>query len=177
MLAVGTDPGVFVDWRYRARENRFGRYAHQVRRAGGSSYPPIRTPPASAATGALRSPSADAVEVWNGPWTPDDEIALAEWDNALVTAARNPGDGGDGPGALAPRDGQQRRPPRTGPRATRRPSSWPSRCHGGRSSRGIRAGRSYLAESAALTLSFGATDGRAGTRASGNGCGRRRTLP
>jgi hypothetical protein len=27
----------------------------------------------------------DAVEVWNGPWTPDDEAALAHWDRLLAT--------------------------------------------------------------------------------------------
>lgn len=62
VVALGTDPGTFVDWRYRARDNRFGTYAREVRRAGwpgGAGC--IRTPPASAATGssasARRTPS------------------------------------------------------------------------------------------------------------------------
>jgi len=31
---------------------------------------------------------ADAVEVWNGPWTIDDEISVENWDNLLVEAGR-----------------------------------------------------------------------------------------
>lgn len=55
VVALGTDPGTFVDWRYRARDNRFGRFARRIRKAGGWSSPPIRTPPASAATGSSAS--------------------------------------------------------------------------------------------------------------------------
>jgi hypothetical protein len=32
-------------------------------------------------------PGLDAVEVWNGPWTPDDEAALAAWDEQLAAPA------------------------------------------------------------------------------------------
>ncbi|OSC56088.1 phosphoesterase, partial [Streptomyces sp. BF-3] len=100
---------------------------------------------------------ADAVEVWNGPWTPDDEIALAEWDNALVTAVqntdvRNPD---DGPGRWLPATGNSdahREPDRVGhPQTVVLAESLSRRAI----LAGIRAGRSYLAESAALTLSFG----------------------
>ncbi|MBB1254191.1 PHP domain-containing protein, partial [Streptomyces sp. OF3] len=38
-LALGTDPGTFVDWRYRARDEAFHRHAARVRRAGGLVVP------------------------------------------------------------------------------------------------------------------------------------------
>ncbi len=162
VLAVGTDPGVFVDWRYRARENRFGRYAHQVRRAGGLVVPAHPHATCIGCNWKFGLADADAVEVWNGPWTPDDEIALAEWDNALVAAVRNPGDGGDGPGRWLPAMGNSdahREPDRLGhPQTVVLAESLSRRAI----LAGIRAGRSYLAESAALTLAFGATDGRGG---------------
>ncbi|WP_069742171.1 CehA/McbA family metallohydrolase [Streptomyces sp. EN23] len=97
-----------------------------------------------------------------GPWTPDDEVALAEWDNALVAAVRNPGDGGDGPTRWLPAMGNSdahREPDRVGhPQTVVLAESLSRRAV----LAGIRAGRSYLAESAALTLSFAATDGRGG---------------
>ncbi|WP_128819484.1 CehA/McbA family metallohydrolase [Streptomyces sp. S063] len=162
VLAVGTDPGVFVDWRYRARDHRFGRYAHQVRRAGGLVVPAHPHATCIGCTWKFGFADADAVEVWNGPWTPDDEVALAEWDNALVAAVRNPGDGGDGPTRWLPAMGNSdahREPDRVGhPQTVVLAESLSRRAV----LAGIRAGRSYLAESAALTLSFAATDGRGG---------------
>ncbi|CAM5285599.1 CehA/McbA family metallohydrolase OS=Streptomyces tendae OX=1932 GN=GUR47_27080 PE=4 SV=1 [Streptomyces tendae] len=38
-VAVGADTGAFADWRYRARDTRSGRYARQIRRAGGPVVP------------------------------------------------------------------------------------------------------------------------------------------
>ncbi|MFI6555186.1 CehA/McbA family metallohydrolase [Streptomyces griseus] len=158
VLAVGTDPGVFVDWRYRARDHRFGRYARQVRRAGGLVVPAHPHATCIGCNWKFGLADADAVEVWNGPWTPDDEIALAEWDNALVAAVRNPG--GGGPGRWLPAVGNSdahREPDRVGHPQTVVLADALSRQD---VLAGIRAGRSYLAESAALSLSFGATDGR-----------------
>ncbi len=157
VLAVGTDPGVFVDWRYRARDHRFGRYARQVRRAGGLVVPAHPHATCIGCNWKFGLAEADAVEVWNGPWTPDDEVALAEWDNALVAAVRK---GDDGPGRWLPAMGSSdahREPDRVGHPQTVVLAEELSRQA---VLAGIRAGRSYLAESAALTLSLGATDGR-----------------
>ncbi|MFJ6361348.1 CehA/McbA family metallohydrolase [Streptomyces globisporus] len=169
VLAVGTDPGVFVDWRYRARDNRFGRYAHQIRRAGGLVVPAHPHATCIGCNWKFGLAEADAVEVWNGPWTPDDEVALAEWDNALVasiqkTDVRNTDvrNADDGPGRWLPAMGNSdahREPDRLGhPQTVVLAESLSRRAI----LAGIRAGRSYLAESAALTLSFAATDGRGG---------------
>ncbi|MGW6718661.1 CehA/McbA family metallohydrolase [Streptomyces sp. NPDC054995] len=167
VLAVGIGPGVFVDWRYRARENRFGRYARQIRRAGGLVVPAHPHATCIGCNWKFGLAEADAVEVWNGPWTPDDEVALAEWDNALVASVRNTGvrntdvrNTDDGPGRWLPAMGNSdahREPDRVGhPQTVVLAESLSRRAI----LAGIRAGRSYLAESAALTLSFGATDGR-----------------
>ncbi|CAM5302085.1 hypothetical protein SALBM217S_03829 [Streptomyces griseoloalbus] len=106
-VALGTDPGTFVDWRYRARDNRFGRFARQIRRAGGLVVPAHPHATCIGCNWKFGFGEADAVEVWNGPWTPDDEVALADWDDMLVASVRA------GP-RLDPGHGQQRRPPRPG---------------------------------------------------------------
>ncbi|MFC8512811.1 CehA/McbA family metallohydrolase [Streptomyces sp. NPDC057257] len=150
VVALGTDPGTFVDWRYRARDNRFGHYARQIRQAGGLVVP---AHPHAACVGCgwkFGFGDADAVEVWNGPWTPDDEVTLAEWDNTLVTAV------GDSRGWLpamgnsdAHRDPDVVGLPQTVVLAddlTREAIQ-----------EGIRAGRSYVAESQNVSLSFTAT--------------------
>ncbi|MFJ6610276.1 CehA/McbA family metallohydrolase [Streptomyces sp. NPDC091289] len=171
VLAIGTDPGVFVDWRYRARDDRFGRYARQVRRAGGLVVPAHPHATCIGCNWKFGLADADAVEVWNGPWTPDDEIALAEWDNTLVASVRDrgpdPGSGqgsGSGQGARSRRwlpamgnSDAHREPDRVGHPQTVVLADALSRQA---VLAGIRAGRSYLAESADLSLSFGATDGR-----------------
>lgn len=91
VVAMGTDPGVFVDWRYRARDNAFGRFARAVRRAGGLVIPAHPHATCIGCSWKFGLNDADAVEVWNGPWTADDEITLAEWDNTLVAHARGRG--------------------------------------------------------------------------------------
>lgn len=88
VLALGTEPGTFVDWRYRARDHRFGRYARRIRGAGGLVVPAHPHATCIGCGWKFGFAEADAVEVWNGPWTPDDEVTLAEWDNLLVAALR-----------------------------------------------------------------------------------------
>ncbi|MEV7546950.1 CehA/McbA family metallohydrolase, partial [Streptomyces sp. NPDC089915] len=86
VLAVGTDPGTFIDWRYRARDDRFGRFARAVRRAGGLVVPAHPHATCIGCAWKFGFGEADAVEVWNGPWTADDEVALASWDATLSGA-------------------------------------------------------------------------------------------
>ena len=109
VVALGIDPGTFVDWRYRARDNRFGKYARQIRRAGGLVVPAHPHATCIGCNWKFGFGEADAVEVWNGAYTPEDEVALADWDGMLVASVTR------GP-RLDPGDGQQRRPPRPRPR-------------------------------------------------------------
>lgn len=96
---------------------------------------------------------ADAVEVWNGPYTADDEISLADWDNTLVAAAR----------------GSRRWIPAMGNSDAHRD---PDRIGGPQTvvladdltreaiQAGIKAGRSYVAESKSVELTFTASGSR-----------------
>lgn len=161
VLALGTDPGTFVDWRYRARDNRFGRFAREIRRAGGLVVPAHPHATCIGCAWQYGFGDADAVEVWNGPYTPDDEVSLAGWDGALAAGRWTPAMGNSD----AHRDPDLVGTPQTVVLAEEL-------------SReaildGLRAGRSYVAESAAVSLDFTLTDGRGRSA----GIGERLTVP
>lgn len=151
VLAVGTDPGTFVDWRYRARENRFGRFAREIRRAGGLVVPAHPHATCIGCNWKFGFGDADAVEVWNGPYTPDDEVSLAGWDAALAKGRWTPAMGNSD----AHRD-----PDRVGTPQTVVLADELSR---EAILEGLRAGRSYVAESSSVSLDFSVTDGRGRT--------------
>ncbi|MEU8761184.1 CehA/McbA family metallohydrolase [Streptomyces sp. NPDC048659] len=151
VLALGTDPGTFVDWRYRARENRFGHFAREIRRSGGLVVPAHPQATCVGCAWKFGFADADAVEVWNGPYTPDDEVALAGWDAALARGRWTPAMGNSD----AHRD-----PDRVGTPQTVVLAEELSRAA---VLAGPRAGRSYVAESSAVSLDFRVTDGRGRT--------------
>ncbi|GAA2547467.1 MULTISPECIES: CehA/McbA family metallohydrolase [Streptomyces] len=167
VVAIGTDPGTFVDWRYRARDHRFGRFARQIHRAGGLVVPAHPHATCIGCSWKFGFGEADAVEVWNGPWTPDDEVALADWDGMLVASVR---DGRDGPDGRGGRGGRGWIPAMGSSDAHRdpdvvgRPQTVVLADDLTREAiqEGIRAGRSYVAESRHVSLSFTASGGRGG---------------
>ncbi|WP_372350367.1 CehA/McbA family metallohydrolase [Streptomyces sp. KL116D] len=157
VVALGTDPGTFIDWRYRARDNRWAAYAREIRRAGGLVVPAHPHATCIGCGWKFGFGEADAVEVWNGPYTPDDEISLADWDNTLVAYARSRG---TGKGSWIPAMGNSdahRDPDRIGGPQTVVLADDLTR---DAIQAGIRAGRSYVAESAAVEVSFSATGGK-----------------
>ncbi|MGX4691492.1 CehA/McbA family metallohydrolase [Streptomyces sp. JNUCC 63] len=158
VLALGTEPGTFVDWRYRARDDRWAGFARDIRRAGGLVVPAHPHATCVGCGWKFGFGEADAVEVWNGPFTPDDEVALAEWDNTLVTSVR------EGHGRWLPAMGNSdaHRPPD----AVGTPQTVVLADDLTREAvlAGIRAGRSYVAEAGHVSLTFTATGGR-GVRA------------
>jgi hypothetical protein len=156
VVALGTDPGTFVDWRYRARDNRFGRFARQIRRAGGLVVPAHPHATCVGCNWKFGFAEADAVEVWNGPWTPDDEVALADWDGRLVASVR---DGGRGWLPAMGNSDAHRAPDVIGSPQTVVLADDLTR---EAVQEGIRAGRSYVAESKNVSLAFTASDGRGG---------------
>lgn len=89
-LALGIRPGEVVDWRYGVRDEVIGSYLDQVHRAGGLCV--AAHPHAPYASGDFMYPydGFDVVEVWNGlwtsdrPWNADNEAALAEWGRGLA---------------------------------------------------------------------------------------------
>lgn len=149
VVALGTDPGTFVDWRYRARENRFGRFAREIRRAGGLVVPAHPHATCVGCNWKFGLADADVLEVWNGPYTPDDEVTLADWDGRLVTRGRwIP--------AMGSSDAH-REPQKVGEPQTVVLADDLTR---GAILAGLRAGRSYVAESAAVSLAFSVAGGR-----------------
>ncbi|MCT9139238.1 CehA/McbA family metallohydrolase [Streptomyces violarus] len=153
VVALGTDPGTFVDWRYRARDNRFGRFARQIRRAGGLVVPAHPHATCVGCNWKFGFGEADAVEVWNGPYTPDDEVTLADWDSMLVASVR--GERGWIP-AMGSSDAHRDPDPVGSPQTVVLADDLTRQAI----QEGIRAGRSYVAESARVELSFRASGGR-----------------
>ncbi|MFJ8199969.1 CehA/McbA family metallohydrolase [Streptomyces sp. NPDC096152] len=153
VVALGTDPGTFVDWRYRARDNRFGRFARRIRAAGGLVVPAHPHATCVGCGWRFGFGEADAVEVWNGPFTPDDEVALADWDSALVVSVR---EGRGWTPAMGNSDAHR------DPDAVGLPQTVVLADDLTREAiqEGIRAGRSYVAESKSASLAFTASGGR-----------------
>ncbi|CAM5592924.1 phosphoesterase [Streptomyces spiroverticillatus] len=150
VLALGTDPGTHTDWRYRARDNRFGRFAREIRRAGGLVVPAHPHATCLGCGWQFGFAEADAVEVWNGPYTPDDEVSLQAWDKTLAAGA----------GRWTPAMGNSdahRDPDRVGLPQTVVLADSLSRAA---ILEGIRAGRSYVAESSGVEVGLTATDAR-----------------
>ena len=150
-LALGTEPGTFIDWRYRARDDAYQQYVRAAHRAGGLVVPAHPNCPFVGCQWKFGYREADAVEVWNGPWTPDDELAVAAWDNTLLT---------NGPKSWLPAMGNSdahKEPQKVGLPQTAvlaedltRPAVLDA----------IRAGRSYLAESSHIELALTASGPR-----------------
>ncbi|UYQ62737.1 CehA/McbA family metallohydrolase [Streptomyces peucetius] len=153
VVALGTDPGTFVDWRYRARDNRFGHYARVIRRAGGLVVPAHPHATCIGCNWKFGFGEADAVEVWNGPYTPDDEVSLADWDSALALAVRT---GRRWVPAMGSSDAHRDPDPIGTPQTVVLADDLTREAV----LDGIRAGRSYVAESKDVSLVFSATGGR-----------------
>ncbi|MFI9247114.1 CehA/McbA family metallohydrolase [Streptomyces sp. NPDC053086] len=153
VVALGTDPGTFVDWRYRARDNRFGRFARRIRRSGGLVVPAHPHATCVGCGWKFGFGEADAIEVWNGPYTPDDEVALADWDNMLVASVR---DGRAWIPAMGNSDAHRDPDPVGSPQTVVLADDLTREAI----QEGIRAGRSYVAESKNVSLAFTASGGR-----------------
>ncbi|MEV1022158.1 CehA/McbA family metallohydrolase [Streptomyces sp. NPDC050264] len=155
VLALGTEPETFIDWRYRARDNRWATYAREIRRAGGLVVPAHPHATCIGCGWKFGFGEADAVEVWNGPYTPDDEISLGDWDNTLVAYARSGRRSGWIP-AMGNSDAH-RDPDRIGGPQTVVLADDLTR---DAIQAGIKAGRSYVAESRDVEVSFTAAGGK-----------------
>ncbi|MFF4378022.1 CehA/McbA family metallohydrolase [Kitasatospora sp. NPDC001547] len=149
-LALGLEPGQFVDWRYRSRDEEYPRFVRQVHRAGGLAVPAHPYCPYVACQWKFGYEGADAVEVWNGPWTYDDESAVDTWDGRLAVALR---EGRSWLPALGNSDAHSE------PQAIGSPHTVVLAEDLTRDAilDGLRAGRSWLAESSAVRLDFTVT--------------------
>ncbi|WP_392667316.1 CehA/McbA family metallohydrolase [Streptomyces sp. LN785] len=87
-LALGLPAGEWIDWRYRSRDDAFERFSRQVHRGGGLVVPAHMYCAYVASQWKFGFDDADATEVWTGPWTYDDEHAISTWDQKLGEAVR-----------------------------------------------------------------------------------------
>lgn len=158
LLALGLPAGAWIDWRYRAADGVFDRFLRQVHALGALAVAAHPYCPFIGCAWKFGYAGLDAVEVWNGPWTLDDEAALATWDGLLVAV---PG-GGEWPVAVGGSDAH-REPDTVGlPHNVVLAGDLERKAI----LDGMRAGRVWIAESAAVDLSFGAS---AGGRSAGIG--------
>jgi len=87
-LALGLPPGAVVDWRYRAADGVLDGVLAALHGQDGLAVAAHPFDPCLGCAWRFGWCGLDAVEVWNGPWTPDDEAALARWDQMLAAQAR-----------------------------------------------------------------------------------------
>lgn len=146
--ALHLPPGHWIDWRYRSDQpERFAAGAAEVRRLGGlvtAAHPFDECPGCAWQFG---YDHVDLIEVWNGPWRPANEAALTCWDGLLREGRRIPAVGGS----------DAHRP--------EQPVGLPQNVVFAADLRadallaGLRAGRSWIAESAVVRLALTAGDG------------------
>jgi hypothetical protein len=86
-LAIGTRPGEFVDWRYRSRDGVFDQYQRQVHADHGLVVSAHLYCPWIGCEWKFGFDGLDATEVWTGPWGWDDDAAVSTWANLLTEAA------------------------------------------------------------------------------------------
>lgn len=150
-LALGLSPGQVIEWQYGARHDVIGQHVGQVQEAGGLCV--AAHPHAPYPGGVFMYPLAgfDAVEVWNGlwssdlPWNADNGAATAEWGRALASGAH----GGKWLPAVGSSDTHL-----AGQIAIPHTVVLADRLTAGAVLAGLRAGRSWIAESAAVSLSL-----------------------
>jgi hypothetical protein len=75
-----------VDWRYRAADGVLGGVLARLHNRGGLAVAAHPFAPCAGCGWRFGWEGMDAVEVWNGPWTADDEAALAAWERLLAAS-------------------------------------------------------------------------------------------
>lgn len=149
-VAAGLGAGTWIDWRYRAKDGAIGRFVREIHRDGGIAIAAHPYCPFVGCRWKFGYDEFDAVEVWNGPWTADDEVSLQHWDAMLVEHATR-----DGAWLPAVGDSDSHREdqviglPQTAVRATDLTRDAVLA--------GVRAGHAYIAESAAVSLELTAS--------------------
>lgn len=146
--AIGLPAGTWIDWRYRANDaNDFQRFVTEVHNNGGLVTAAHPFANCFGCTYEFGYEIADLVEVWNGPWTADDQQTVDHWDGLLRSGtflpaigdsdAHNPDQIVALPHTVVLADSLQRNDLLAG----------------------LKAGRSWLAESSAVQLTFTAGAG------------------
>ena len=153
-LALGLTPGEWIDWRYRARDRQgFENAADRIHADGGIVVPAHPYCPYVACRWKFGYDQADAIEVWTGPWTVDDESSVNTWDSMLVESAHR----GDGRWVPAMGDSDAH----SVPQVIGLPHNVVKADALSRDAllAGIKRGTSWIAESANVKVAFTATSG------------------
>jgi hypothetical protein len=144
--AMGLPAGAWVDWRYRTQD-QMKQYADLVRSLGGlviANHPWAPTPGSMWGFG-YGFPQVDAIEIWNGPWTLDDQVGVVAWHTMLTTGKFRPVVG----------TSDTHRPTQTVGKA--QTVVYAETLSTTAIMDGVRRGRSWLAESSAVDLTFEAS--------------------
>jgi predicted metal-dependent phosphoesterase TrpH len=82
--ALGLPAGTWIDWRYRAADGALARFVQEIHKKGGLAVAAHPLATCVACGWRFAYAGMDAIEVWNGPWTADDEAVIANWDSQIV---------------------------------------------------------------------------------------------
>jgi hypothetical protein len=88
LVAAGLTGGSWIDWRFRAADGLLSATVGEIHRLGGVAIAAHPFAPCLGCGWKYGFDDVDAIEVWNGAWTPDDEVSLRSWDAGLVAAGR-----------------------------------------------------------------------------------------
>ncbi|WP_300640786.1 CehA/McbA family metallohydrolase [Nocardioides sp.] len=148
-LALGLPAGTWIDWRYRPEDDALATFTERVRGVGGLAVTAHPFAPGPGSTWGFDPTYAamDLVEIWNGPWTLDDQVAVEAWHAMLVAGTYVPVMGSSD----SHTEGQVVGLPQTVVRAGT--LSTPAVVQG------LRGGHSWIAESSAVDLSLTASLG------------------
>ncbi|RKN06435.1 CehA/McbA family metallohydrolase [Streptomyces radicis] len=155
-LALGIRPGQVIDWRYGVRDAAVERHLDEVHGVGGLCVAAHPFAPYASGTFMYPYQGFDVVEVWNGlwasdqPWNADNEAALAEWGRALAADVHR----GRWRPAVGNSDAHL-----SGQLGTPHTVVQADELSTGAILDGLRAGRSWIAESAAVELACTASAG------------------
>ncbi len=129
-LALGLPAGTWIDWRFRPEDDELATFTERVRGVGALAVTAHPFSPGPGSTWGFDPTYADMdlVEIWNGPWTLDDQTAVAAWHAMLVA------------GRYVPVMGNSDLTTRARPSGCRRPSSARRRCRPTRWCAGSAAG-------------------------------------
>jgi hypothetical protein len=145
--ALGLEPGQWIDWRYGPEDNDLSRFVEEVHAVGGITVANHPFCPFKGCDWRFSYNHVDTIEVWNGPWTWEDEAAVQTWDRMLREGRYLPAVGASDAHAYEDDIGRPHtvvRASQLGPNAVLT---------------GINAGRTYIVASSDITLDMTATSG------------------
>ena len=147
-IAAGLPPGAWIDWRYRPADGQLARFQRRVHDLGAvaiACHPWVPIPGTMWSFG-YDYAGMDAVEIWNGPWTLDDQVGVEHWHTMLVAGRFIPGVGSS--------DAHNSAAVGLAQTVVNVPT-----LSAGAVVAAVKAGRSWLAESSAVDLTFTASLG------------------